>query len=414
MADQIFNANSGFWDAQNGDRTYSADDMNKPYKRLVADGVFASPDGTPSTDFQVDATTGLTLSIHAGDGIFGSKWVHCDAQAVDVPANATSYSRIDSVIVQVDTRTTGRKASVIYRTGTAASTPSAPAINETSGVLEWRIANITVGAGASAITQANIEDLRGIETQWVAALIQQLDTSQLMRQYTAALEEYMEGEKVSWDAFVQSLASDLTVTMNLVEHKQDIVTVATGTTFQVPFQDYDPATDTLQIFVNGLLASEGTDYTYSAGYITFTTALEADQTISFHEFKSVIGGDIASVAVLLDRLEAKIDAALADSGWQAVTLKSGFTAGSSVMVRKIGKFVYMRGSVKGSFSAGTHVATIPEGFRPPYIVRFTENGSAGTIGWKIDYTDGKLYSELKQGTVNTTQVVGLCTSWLMD
>ena len=412
MADQIFNATSGFWDAQNGDRTYSADDMNKPYKRLVADGVFASPDGTPSTDFQVDATTGMTLSIHAGDGIFASKWVHADAQAVDVPANATSYSRIDSVIVQVDTRSTGRKASVIYRTGTAASSPTAPAINETSGVLEWRIANITVSAGASAITQANIEDLRGIETQWVAALIQQLDTSELMRQYTAALEEYMEGEKLSWDAFVQSLADDLTVTMNLVEHKQDITTVASTTVVQVPFQDYDPATDTLQVFVNGLLASEGTDYTYASGNITFAVALEADQTISFHEFKSVIGGDLESLAVLLDRLEAKVDSLLADSGWQNMTLKSGFTAGTTLAVRKIGKTVWMKGSVKGSFSAGTQISTVPDGYRPSYIVRFTSNGSAGTIGWKVD-TDGKFYAELKQGTISTSQVLGTCTSWFV-
>ena len=246
----------------------------------------------------------------------------------------------------------------------------------------------------------------------MAALIQQLDTSQLMLQYTAGLEEYMRSEKQAWNEFVKTLTDDLSVTMNLVEHKQDVVTVSSGTSFQVPFQDYDPATDTLQVFVNGLLANEGTDYTYSAGYITFTDEIEADQTISFHEFKAVIGGNIASVTTLLAQLEAKVDAMMADSGWQNVTVQSGFTAGSAVQVRKVGNRVYLKGSLKGSFSAGTHVATIPEGFRPSYIVRFTENGSAGTIGWKIDYTDGKLYSELKQGTVNTSQVVGLCTSWL--
>ena len=412
MADQIFNANSGFWDAQNGDRTYSADDMNKPYKRLVCDGVFATPEGTPSEDFQVFATSGMTISVHAGDGIFGAKWVHAEAQPINIPENSTAYTRIDSVIVQVDSRTTGRKSSVIYRTGTPASSPTAPAINEISGVLEFRIANISVASGATTITQANITDLRGIETNWVAALIQQLDTSQLMLQYTAALEQYMAGERQAWNDFLQTLTDELSVTMNLVEHKQDIVTVSSGTTFQVPFQDYDPMTDTLQVFVNGLLASEGTDYTYSAGYITFTTALEADQTISFHEFKAVIGGNIASVTLLLTQLEAKIDAALADSGWQTLTLKSGFTAGSTPMVRKIGKHVYMRGSCKGSFSAGTLVTEIPEGFRPPYYVRFTENGSAGTIGWKIQ-DDGKMYCEYKQGTVNTTAVVGMVTSWVL-
>ena len=134
MADQIFSANSGFWDAQNGDRTYSADDMNKPYKRLVCDGFFATPEGTPSEDFQVYATSGMTISVHAGDGIFASKWVHAEAQPIEIPANSTAYTRIDSVIVQVDTRTTGRKASIIYRTGVPASSPVAPTINDISGV----------------------------------------------------------------------------------------------------------------------------------------------------------------------------------------------------------------------------------------------------------------------------------------
>ena len=62
MADQTFGVNCGFWDAINYDRTYSADDMNKPYSRLVADGVFAANDGTPSSDLQVVAS-GASMNI---------------------------------------------------------------------------------------------------------------------------------------------------------------------------------------------------------------------------------------------------------------------------------------------------------------------------------------------------------------
>ena len=53
MAEQIINVNCGFFDAIDNDRRYSADEMTMPYKRIVANGIFATPAGTPSTDLQV-------------------------------------------------------------------------------------------------------------------------------------------------------------------------------------------------------------------------------------------------------------------------------------------------------------------------------------------------------------------------
>ena len=38
-SDVKYNVNAGFFDAINEDRTYSADDMNRPYRRLVSNGV---------------------------------------------------------------------------------------------------------------------------------------------------------------------------------------------------------------------------------------------------------------------------------------------------------------------------------------------------------------------------------------
>ena len=84
MADQIFNVKSGFYDAVNLDRLYSADDMNKPYSRVIADGVFATNQGTPSSDLQVVSTgTGMQISVMAGQGIFGAKWFQCEGHIVE-------------------------------------------------------------------------------------------------------------------------------------------------------------------------------------------------------------------------------------------------------------------------------------------------------------------------------------------
>lgn len=54
MNDDVkYPVNAGFFNAINEDRTYSADDMNRPYRKLISNGVFATPKGTASDDLQV-------------------------------------------------------------------------------------------------------------------------------------------------------------------------------------------------------------------------------------------------------------------------------------------------------------------------------------------------------------------------
>ena len=106
MADQNFSVKCGFFDAVNGDRTYSAEDMNKPYSRVIADGVFATPAGQPSTDLQVVASgSGMNITVQAGQAIVAAKWFENSTPVIiTVPANTALYNRIDSVIAQVDKR----------------------------------------------------------------------------------------------------------------------------------------------------------------------------------------------------------------------------------------------------------------------------------------------------------------------
>ena len=40
--DVKFEVTAGFFDAINNDRVYSADDMNRPYRKLISNGVFFS------------------------------------------------------------------------------------------------------------------------------------------------------------------------------------------------------------------------------------------------------------------------------------------------------------------------------------------------------------------------------------
>ena len=173
MADQTIQVKCGFFDAINGDRLYSADDMNLPYRNLVGNGVIANEDGSASTFFEVLAS-GSGVTVSAGNGVFGNKWFTADNTGFDVPANTSEHARIDTILAQVDTRTSGRCGNLVYRTGEPSATPTAPDINTVSGVIEYRIADITRPANSSTVLQSQIIDQRGSDwCPWIYRIIKQ-------------------------------------------------------------------------------------------------------------------------------------------------------------------------------------------------------------------------------------------------
>lgn len=310
MADQTFAVHCGFFDAINSDRTYSADEMNRPYKRVISNGVFATPNGTPSTDLQVTASSGMSIICKKGEGLFGDKWFENPSGiAITVPSNTGTVPRIDSVIVQVDTRTSGRVGNIVHRTGTPASNPTPPAINQVEGVKEYRLANIRVNAGVSAITQSMITDRRGSsDCPWVTSLIYQVDTSTLYDQWQAAYAEYFEEEKAIWDAWYAQLTEDLDVSMTLDRHVNTVTTTA-QTTGTIPIGlVYNHNTDILEVYINGLRAIEGTHYVVvnDDTSIQVENQLDIGQTVTFVVMRSVISGSATNITVLLQELESQI------------------------------------------------------------------------------------------------------------
>lgn len=195
MAEQKFLISGGFFDSINGDRLYSANEMNRPYRRLIGEGIFATPQGTPSTDLQVlSANDGMNIIVKAGEGLLGGKWFENPSDiAITVPDNTNIVPRMDSVIIQVDNRESVRIPNIIYRTGTASSNPLPPALSPDENIVEKRVANIYVAAGAMKIGQDVISDLRGSEEcLWITSLVKQVDTSALFAQWQAAYQAYYE------------------------------------------------------------------------------------------------------------------------------------------------------------------------------------------------------------------------------
>lgn len=335
MADTKINVTSGFYDAVSNDRLYTADQMNMPYKRLVSNGIFAQPDGTASLDFQVLALSGMTVNVQPGNAICGDKWVENDAAVpVEVSGNTSVNSRIDSIILQVDRTMAGRAASIVYRQGTAAATPAAPALVNSGGIYELRLANITVAPSASGIAQGSITDCRGSsDCPWITSLIQQVDTSTLFTQYQAAYQAQLEHFYDQWNAFFEQLSEDLTVSTNILVMRNEYTASGSETAIPIGIDGYEKSSDILQVYINGLMAQEGVFYTVdpdSEG-ITLTNAIASGDKVYFVVMKSVLSGNVtALMAMVGSPLVASTAAAMTDHNKIYVYTGSeeGYTAGN--------------------------------------------------------------------------------------
>lgn len=257
----------GFFNSVNGDRLYDADDISNFFYKLISDGVFV----TPSTSLQVTASSGMTVSVAAGYGMIKAKYINNDSPAYLTLDSADSTNpRLDRVVLGLNYA--NRAISLYIKKGTAAATPTAPTLTRTAGVLwELSLATIEVSAGATAITQADITDDRGNSELcgYVTGMIQQIDTSALFAQFTAAFYQWF-----------NNLTESLTVEVSAQCFTETYTTTAANTiTIPITLDGFNASLDSVAVYISGLRLTPQADYTVSGSTITFTKAISKVGTV---------------------------------------------------------------------------------------------------------------------------------------
>lgn len=295
--------NSGFFNSffvdGDYDRKYNADDYSANMGAIIRSGVLRDA----NNGFRV-TESGLVLSVAPGRAWIEGRWAHLDTThtfpAIVPPA--AGY-RIDSVSLQLDTNINGRQITLVYKTGTPASTPSAPPVVRADGIYEICLARIWVNPNATSVSVTDcraVEDLCGWVTtpvgyddyftnldtefnEWFAARKNTLAVSTLYKQYV-------------WRTVLSSASSSVA--------------------FNIPQHD-NTGVDIIQVFVNGLLEVDGVDYNLSGNVITFSTGgggtgtKAAGTEIVVICYKSIDGTGLGSVADAVTELQNKV-AALGD------------------------------------------------------------------------------------------------------
>lgn len=421
MTEQKFLINAGFFDSINADRLYAASEMNRPYKRIINEGVFATPQGTPSTDLQVvTGNNQMNIIVKKGEGLLGGKWFESPSDVtITVSSNTAIVPRRDSIIIQMDNRQSGRIANVVYREGTPSSNPMPPDINTVENVIEKRIANIYVAPSANYIGQDAITDLRGSsECPWITSLIKQVDTSTLYDQWAAAYAKYYQDETTAFNNFMQTLTEQLTVSTNVVMLESHYTSTAEVTEIPINITGFDQTKDVLMVFVNRLRATPDIDYTLAAAdnsKITLTKSIVADQSVNFLVLKSVVGADDATALQLMTEISTKMTAITKDSGWTNFTLENNsqaYSDGLTPAYRKYNNQVFLRGCVKNVTTNGTVITTLPEGYRPAMTRYYTI--ATGSITATIEIgTNGQVKLANVIGTLAASSLIPIDTSFIV-
>lgn len=295
---------SGFFDSVSGDRTYDADQMSTYFEGLISDGVYENV----GDRFAVtSANSGMNINVGAGRAIVQSHWVKNDATTVlTLDPSDVQLNRVDAIVLRLDTN--AREISLVVKKGTAVNgTPTMPAITRTATVYELYLAAVLINKGTTQPT--SITDLRPSSyCGWVTGLVQQVDTSDLFTQWQtayaaqfAAFDAYIEAKQAAFDSWFSTLTKQLTVEATITKLQNTVYTGAGDTGAALYLDEYNPDTDVLFVYVNGVYFTEGIEYEqrdisgvgHAISLLDGRTFRQNDE-VTFIVLKNIPGGSVIS------------------------------------------------------------------------------------------------------------------------
>lgn len=171
----------GFYDSLNHDRLYNAQQMSAIFDGIINDGVFMSV----GNQFHTVAGTGMQVIVKSGRAWFDSTWTLNDAEyPLSIDAADVLLTRIDAVVLEVNSEVATRANTIKVVKGTPTSTPAKPTLTNTATIHQHALAYVTVAKNTTAITNSMIEIVVGkTETPYVTAILQTTDITDLFNQW---------------------------------------------------------------------------------------------------------------------------------------------------------------------------------------------------------------------------------------
>ena len=205
---------SGFFNSINSDRKYDAEDVNSFFEAVIADGVLS----TYGDVFVVEPITGMEINIKSGKAWFLNSWiVNTTSKVLTLSTAHVSYSRIDIIALDFDKTDDIRTNNIIIVEGTAAVSPTPPALLDVVDHLQIPLAHILVGIGVTEIVSGNITNKVGLSVcPFASGLLEQFDIETLWGQWDSEFSVWLGASDTSFQDFMT--ASDNTFVAWMVEN----------------------------------------------------------------------------------------------------------------------------------------------------------------------------------------------------
>ena len=278
---------SGYYNSLNGDRKYNAETMSKYFSGIISKGVLQKYGNL----FSVDSAGGMAITIGTGKAYFSDGKYIENTQPFNLTIEPSDVvlNRIDRIVLRNDTTQGVRGASVVIKRGTPATNPTPPALTKSDTIEELAIADIRVNKLVEVITQANITNTKPDNTLcgYVTGIIDQVDTTELYKQYETAYKEFQDKSKKEFEDWFNLIKETIAKT-TLVREYTDVVITNQQNQTQVPIniKDYNYALDILNVYVNGFRLQKE-EYTDNHTSITLKKPLDTNQAVEIVIYKSI-------------------------------------------------------------------------------------------------------------------------------
>lgn len=258
----------GFYNSIEGDRQYDANQFSALFDGLITDGVFE----TYEKAFLVLATDEEnSVIVQSGRAWFDHTWNYNDSSMVLKNEQGTpvgGFSRIDAVVIDINSADDSRENSIIWVCGEEASSdPEKPTLEDSDTHHQYPLCYVSRSTSDDGIiTQSVITNTIGTsECPFVTGVVSGVTTDELLAQWNDEFTTWFERMKgqLSEDAAgnLQLQIDDMSDTLNTTVEK-----LSTELKSEI-----DDVTDTIN---SNLVASDGTQFRFGVdedgkyGYIT--------------------------------------------------------------------------------------------------------------------------------------------------
>ena len=243
----------GFYNSQNGDRKYNAEQMGSIFDGVINDGIYQSI----GDHFAVSPDSGDVVLVGSGRAWFNHTWTLNDASLpIECEPSDILLNRYDAIILEVNSTDSVRANTIKAVKGTPGSNPSYPTLINTETVHQYPLAYIYRAAGSASITAANIRNVIGTSsTPFVTGILQVTSVDEIYRQWedqwnqwfavtsaagTNEMEAWMNEQQLAFNTWFGNLqiildgdvATRLALAIQDLQEFQDILT-RTQTSWQV-------------------------------------------------------------------------------------------------------------------------------------------------------------------------------------